>query len=204
MVYLWTFLLCFLCGCVLVCVCVCEERKNHKKEINRLHAAVVVNMPTADCLCQALLRNVMHKRTGRQRKRQRKREGRQDGRKYTTNGSFKQIGKHCHTHTYTSTVTVTHKSFTQKSIDWIANKRRQQQIQQQNPTKPDKMQYSAWGASASQHHSIAASTTHLHLRREHCTVGGIDVQVDGTVISAYRMHLLQQLRALYAHCIEYL
>lgn len=38
--------------CVLVC-CVCVwEGKNHKKEINRLHA-VVVNMPHAACLGQA-------------------------------------------------------------------------------------------------------------------------------------------------------
>lgn len=60
-------------------VCVCEERKNHKKEINRLHAAVVVNMPTADCLCQAMLRNVMHKRTETGRGKGREKEDRTDG-----------------------------------------------------------------------------------------------------------------------------
>jgi len=52
--------------------------------------------------------------------------------------------------------------------------------------------------------ATSTKLTHLDLRREHCSVGGINVQVDGTVISAYRMHLLQQLRHLLAHPIEYL
>lgn len=146
-----------------MCVCVRRE-KNHKKEINRLHAAVVVNMPTADCLCLAMLRNVMHKRTGRQRKR----EGRQDGRKYTPSGSFKQIGKHSHTHTLTQSQTkVSHKS-PLIELPTSADNNKYNNRTQQNPTKCNTPR----GEPQHQHHSIynspAPQTRALHGRRHRC------------------------------------
>lgn len=149
----------------------CEERKNHKKEINRLHAAVVVNMPTADCLCQALLRNVMHKRTGRQRQRQRKREGRQDGRKYTTSGSFKQIGKHSHTLAHLqlqSHTKVSHKS-PLIELPTSADNNKYNNRTQQNPTKCNTPR----GEPQHQHRSSiynspAPQTRALHGRRHRC------------------------------------
>jgi len=109
--------------------------------------------------------------------------------------SFKQIGKH----TFTETERKREREVSHKSpLIELPTSRQQNAIHEILSSCSEQRQLKI------EIEREREGVTHLDLRREHCTVAGIDVQVDGTVISAYRMHLLQQFWALHAHCIEYL